>query len=74
MLSATFRIAKRRTSRSLFVKPPSRNTECENRLVVTIGTTIPVSSKRLSERLEVLLALLLRRPNGKTSLSWKVTP
>ena len=51
MLRITLRSAYRRTERSLLVKPPSLNTGWVNRLVVTIGTTRPVSSSAARNRL-----------------------
>ena len=49
-LRITLRSAKRRTERSLDVNPPSLKTGCENRFVVTIGTTSPVSSNAALKR------------------------
>ncbi len=74
-LRSTLRSAYRRTSRSLLVKPPSLNTGWVNRLVVTIGTTRPVSSRALRNRVDVRRAgSASSAPNGIRSSSWKVTP
>jgi hypothetical protein len=56
------------------VNPPSRNIGCENRFVVAVVTTRPVSSSAVrnaairSDRSASLAA------KSNTSLSWKFTP
>ena len=70
----TLRMANRRTSRSLAVRPPSLNTGWVNRFVVTIGTTRPVSSSAARKRLIRSSRSPSSLPNGMTSSSWKVTP
>jgi hypothetical protein len=74
MLRITLRRAYRRTDRSLLVKPPSLKTGSPNRLVVTIGTTRPVSARAClnSSMIRVRSALLLS--GGTRSSSWKVIP
>jgi hypothetical protein len=74
MLRMTLRMANRRTSRSLAVRPPSLNTGWVNRLVVTIGTTSPVSSSAVRNRLIAASRAAVSLPKGMTSSSWKVTP
>jgi len=66
--------ANRRTSRSLAVNAPSLNIGCENRLVVAVVTTRPVSASacRKSAILASRSAVLASKSN--TSLSWKLTP
>src|SRR4051812_37521270 len=73
-LRITLRIAKRRTERSLEVKPPSRKTGCVNRFVVTIGTTTPVSASAPLKRSMILSRSGPDVPNGIRSSSWNVTP
>ena len=70
----TFARANRRTSRSFAVNPPSRNIGCENRFVVAVVTTRPVSSSaaRKAAIRSDRSASLAPKPN--TSLSWKFTP
>ena len=70
----TLRSAKRRTSRSLLVKAPSLNTGWVNRLVVAIGTFIPVAASAFLKRSTCLRRALSSLPNGIRSSSWKVTP
>ena len=70
-LRITLRRAYRRMSRSLEVNAPSLNTGWVNRLVVAIGTIMPVSSSALRN------AATARSRSGSTasrSSSWKVTP
>ena len=57
----TLRSAYRRTERSLLVNAPSLNTGWKNRLVVTIGTIMPVSSSAASEALDQPLSLAVGR-------------
>ena len=73
-LSATLRMAKRRTSRSLFVDPPSRKTGCQNKFVVTIGTTNPVSARADCSVATWRSRSAAEQPKGKTSLSSKLIP
>src|SRR3954452_3806473 len=74
MLRITLRIAKRRTERSLDVKPPSRKTGCVKRFVVTIGTTTPVSASAALKRSTILSRSAPDVPNGMRSSSWNETP
>ena len=74
MLRITLRIAYRRTVRSLLVNPPSLNTGSSNRLVVTIGTTIPVSSSAALNSSMIRCRSLLLLSGGIRSSSWKVMP
>ena len=74
MLRITLRIAYRRTLRSLLVKPPSLNTGSVNRLVVTIGTTMPVSSSAVVNSSMIRCRSVLLLPDGIRSSSWKVMP
>src|SRR3954469_12646997 len=74
MLSAALRSAKRRTSRSLLVKPPSRKTGWEKRLVVTMGTPRPVSSSALRREPSAASFAPASASKANTSLSWKVMP
>ena len=73
MLRITLRRAKRRTPRSLVVKPPSLKTGCVNRLVVTIATMMPVSARAFLNRSRTLSRVALSEPKGTRSSSWKVT-
>ena len=73
-LRMTLARANRRTSRSLAVNAPSLNMGCENRLVVAVVTTRPVSASA-----RVKSAIRASRSPGlasksNTSLSWKLTP
>ena len=70
----TLRSAYRRTERSLLVNAPSLNTGWKNRLVVTIGTIIPVSSSAARKRLISRSRSPSAEPNGTRSSSWKLTP
>ena len=74
MLRMVLRRAYRRTVRSLLVKAPSLKTGSPNRLVVTIGTTIPVSSRAFLNSLMILSRSVLLLPAGTRSSSWKVMP
>ncbi len=74
MFRMTLRRAYRRTSRSLAVSAPSLNTGWVNRLVVTIGTTSPVSSSAARNRFTCSSRSPAPDPNGIRSSSWKVTP
>src|SRR4051812_39212012 len=73
-LRITLRSANRRTPRSLAVKPPSLKTGWVNRLVVAMGTTRPVSSSALRNRVTIRSRSSSSLPNGIRSSSWKVTP
>ena len=68
------RSAKRRTLRSLAVKAPSLNTGWVKRLVVTIGTARPVSSRAARRRLRLVSRSWSSASNGITSSSWNVMP
>jgi hypothetical protein len=57
----------------LLVKPPSLNTGWVNRLVVAIGTIMPVSSRAFLKR-DDASRVGASEPNGMRSSSWKVTP
>ena len=74
MLRITLRIANRRTSRSLLVKPPSLKTGCVNRLVVAVVTTSPVSASPFLKRSMMPARVSSSLPNGIRSSSWKFTP
>ena len=74
MLRSTLRSAYRRTDRSLLVKPPSLNTGWVNRLVVTIGTTMPVSSSAFLKPAMMPSRVCASEPNGTRSSSWNVMP
>src|SRR3954453_18699885 len=74
MLRMTLRRANRRTERSLDVKPPSLKTGCEKRLVVTIGTTSPGSSRAALNRAISRSRSPVSVPNGIRSSSWNDTP
>src|SRR5215203_5913626 len=74
MLRMTLRMAYRRTVRSLLVNPPSLKTGSWNRLVVTIGTTIPVSSRVRRNSLMIRSRSWALLPGGIKSSSWKVIP
>jgi hypothetical protein len=66
--------ANRRTSRSLAVNAPSLNIGCENRFVVAVVTTRPVSaSARLKSPIRASRSAG-PAPKSNTSLSWKFTP
>ncbi len=71
-LRMTLLMAKRRTSRSLAVKPPSLNTGCENRFVVAVVTFSPVSSRAFLKA--AMVASRSDSSKANTSLSWKFTP
>ena len=68
------RSAKRRTSRSLAVKAPSLKTGWVKRLVVAIGTGMPVASSACRKRLMWASRSASVDPKGIRSSSWKVTP
>src|SRR5690606_14026400 len=70
----TLRIANRRTPRSLLVNAPSLKTGWVNRLVVIIGTTIPVSSSAALNRAMIRSRSAASVPKGIRSSSWNVTP
>src|SRR4051794_15737096 len=70
MLRSTLARAKRRTSRSLAVSPPSLNTGWPNRLVVAISTPRPVSARALVKRSSSDCRV---DSSGTRSSSWKVT-
>src|SRR5215213_11234801 len=74
MLRMTLRVAYRRTVRSLLVNPPSLKTGSWNRLVVTIGTTIPVSPSASRNSLMIRSRSWAVLPGGIKSSSWKVIP
>ena len=74
MLRSTLRRAYRRTERSLLVKPPSLNTGWVNRLVVTIGTTMPVSSRAFLKPAMTPSRVAESAPNATRSSSWNVMP
>src|SRR3954468_17216432 len=74
MLCITLRTAYRRTLRSLLVNPPSLNTGSWNRLVVTIGTTIPVSLSTSRNSLMMRSRSWALLSGGIKSSSWKVIP
>src|SRR3954468_13360865 len=74
MLCITLRTAYRRTLRSLLVNPPSLNTGSWNRLVVTMGTTIPVSSRASRNSAMIRSRSWALLPGGIKSSSWKVIP
>ena len=74
MLRITLRIANRRTSRSLLVKPPSLNTGWVNRLVVAVVTARPVSARPFLKRSMIASRVASSLPNGIRSSSWKLTP
>src|SRR6516165_7535149 len=73
-LRMTLARANRRTSRSLAVNAPSLNIGWENRLVVAVVTTRPVSaSARLKSAIRASRSPGLAAKSN-TSLSWKLTP
>ncbi len=74
MLRIVLRSAYRRTSRSFAVNAPSLNTGCVNRLVVAIGTFMPVASNACRNRLTCASRSVSLDPNGIRSSSWNVTP
>ena len=53
---------------------PSLNTGWENRLVVAVVTTRPVSASALRNRSRILWRSASSLPKGTTSLSWKLMP
>src|SRR4051795_6173364 len=73
-LRSTLRRANRRTERSLLVNPPSLNTGCVNRLVVIIGTVIPVSRSASCSREICLSRVPASGRKPKRSSSWNVRP
>src|SRR5512135_2320211 len=70
----TLAIAYRRTAGSLAVNAPSLNTGCQNRLVVAIVTTTPVSSRAERKLLSTSSRSRGLAPGGTRSSSWKLTP
>jgi hypothetical protein len=74
MLRITLRIANRRMSRSLLVKPPDLKTGWVKRLVVAVVTTRPVSARPLRNRWMMASRVASSLPKGITSSSWKLTP
>ncbi len=74
MASRVLATAKRRTSGSLAVNAPSLNTGRLNRLVVAMGTCMPVSSSARRNRLTMASRSPAGAPAGTRSLSWKLTP
>jgi hypothetical protein len=74
MFCMTLRSAYRRTPRSLLVKPPSLKTGSPKRLVVTIGTTSPVSASAARNSSMMRCRSLPLDPGGMRSSSWKVMP
>ena len=70
----TFEMANLRTSLSLAVNPPSRNIGCENRFVVAVVTTRPVSSRAARNAAIRLSRSASVASKSNTSLSWKFTP
>src|SRR3954470_17388395 len=74
MFCMTLRSAYRQTVRSLLVKPPSLKTGSPNRLVVTMGTTRPVSARAALNSSMIRARSLLLDPGGIRSSSWKVMP
>ena len=70
----TLAMANWRTSRSLAAKPPSRNIGCENRFVVAVVTTRPVSSSAVRNAPTRSARSASEAQKSNTSLSWKFTP
>jgi hypothetical protein len=58
----------------LEVKPPSLKTGALKRLVVTIGTTMPVASRAPLRRSICFWRSASVEPKAKRSSSWKVRP
>ncbi len=73
-LRMTLARAKRRTSRLLAVNAPSLNIGCENKLVVAVVTTRPVSSSARRKSAIFLSRSVSLASKSNTSLSWKFTP
>ena len=71
---SALRSAKRRTARSLEVKPPSLKTGALNRLVVTIGMMSPVSASASFRRSICFWRSASVEPKANRSSSWKVRP
>ena len=74
MLRMVFWIATRRTARSFDVKAPSLNIGCQNRLVVAIEQTMPVSSRPFLNRSSSARRWDSGAPKDMRSSSWKLTP
>ena len=74
MASHVFFTAKRRMAGSLAVNAPSLKIGRQNRLVVAIGTFMPVSSRACRNRLRIVCRSVGEAPYGTRSLSWKETP
>ena len=74
MASNVLATAYRRTCGSLAVNAPSLNTGWLKRLVVAIGTFMPVSSRALRKRFRMASRSVADAPKGTRSSSWKFTP
>ena len=72
--SSVFVIAQRRTAGSFAVNAPSLNTGFEKRLVVAIGTLMPVLSSARRNRFRICSRSAGVDPGGTRSSSWKLTP
>ncbi len=70
----TLASANRRTSRSLAVKPPSRNIGMREQVRRRRGDDEPGLVQCLAERRDPLVALGSVASKANTSLSWKFTP
>ena len=74
MASHVFFTAKRRMAGSLAVKAPSLKIGRQNKLVVAMGTFMPVSSSACRNRLMIVCPSDAEAPYGTKSLSWKEIP
>ena len=74
MAAHAFFTANRRTCGSLAVNAPSLKIGREKRLVVAIGTFMPVSSRARRNRLTICSRSAADEPGGTRSSSWKFTP
>src|SRR5262249_8196014 len=66
--------AYRRIAGSLAVNAPSLKTGCQNRFVVAIETTMPVSSRAARNCLRIASRSVPPASGGTRSSSWKLTP
>src|SRR5918994_1575629 len=73
MASRVLAMANRRTAGSLAVNAPSLKTGRENRLVVAMGTRMPVSSSARRNRLRMPSRSVGDDPGGPRSSSWTST-